>query len=71
MLSKVTSKKHGWHFTNRYANCTKMKKIIGAVINTETNVAKSGRWPGIERNSERTVGSEVCVDDGASIVWST
>jgi hypothetical protein len=22
-----------------------MKKINGAVINTETNVAKSGRWP--------------------------
>ena len=22
-----------------------MKKIIGAVINTETNEAKSGRWP--------------------------
>jgi hypothetical protein len=22
-----------------------MKKITGAVINTETNVAKSGRWP--------------------------
>jgi hypothetical protein len=45
MLSNVTSKKHGGHFTNRYANCTRTKKIIGAVINTETNVAKSGRWP--------------------------
>jgi hypothetical protein len=22
-----------------------MKKITGAVINTETNVTKSGRWP--------------------------
>ena len=51
MLSNVVSKKHGWHLTNQYANCKKMKKTVDAVTNTDTNLAKTGRRPALNEIS--------------------